>query len=893
MDQNYIRNLRLSLSPASQRNLDSLKLFALFFLLFTIFSHTIGDNENSRIDTTISIVENNQLNINNLHNNTGDKAYIDGNYYSEKPPMPSLLAIPSYVLVDLYFGGSLTDNFYLDGFRRSLTPKMEWARFAATVSVSATAGAGVISLIYLILIQIGVGRSYALVSASISGIGSLIFPYSTTFHGTMSGTFFLMLAVFIWIRNDLRPPLKKTFLMAFFIGLGVSSEYLISIPGGLLLLLNCLQSPKDKLGYIYGIGGLLFGLLPLFVFHFLTTGNPLEPPLLHVIGRDLGLKSQVALGDSLILTLARAIRVLFYPLNGLLVFTPIILFGFIGLRKLYSLKRLLSVYVLSSFLVSLLFTVIYPVWEINAFYGPRYLLPASSLLIIPLALELERSGIKEKIIIFVSSVLSGIIMLGSTQPWLGPEQSMLNSFNVFLRVGVYENRVSMYLKRMLSEGLQSPIISYLTNLSSDLHVVLSPYAQYTIPLGELKNQLILYDIRLLIAFVILSGSFLIFRREFQNATNLNSYVLLLILLMVFLSGFSNTANHMHNWYDQSPSKEVNWTRGNAEIYFHSNEGKKSILRAEMSSLETKNTTLFLNGDKVYQDQIDQRGSRITEIIEIEKGMNKLKVTNSGNCSVVGRFVENNDVRCVGIGVKNYNISSPPSAGSYLKNEKRGETEIITNLEGAYSIEFDIKSRQRTNFALKLDAKTILQGYSDPSKSRVKTSFMRLEGIEKFNLLADCSDCRLKLDNIAIEKKGNLSKETFYRLESGWYSKADHEELRWSSGNSSVLLYNHGKSSQMKNITIDARSFNKKKKFIFRLNGDNLDSKIIGTKKSSYELNARLRPGENRMDILSEKDCTVIGNIIGNDDLRCVSLGLYNLSQKQNNSSYTNGYVPSG
>ena len=73
----------------------------LFFLLFSYayFSPATQWNENSRFNLTRSLVERGSLNIDPYHQNTGDKSYREGHYYTDKAPGVSFLGVPGYALI--------------------------------------------------------------------------------------------------------------------------------------------------------------------------------------------------------------------------------------------------------------------------------------------------------------------------------------------------------------------------------------------------------------------------------------------------------------------------------------------------------------------------------------------------------------------------------------------------------------------------------------------------------------------------------------------------------------------------------------------------------------------------------------------------------------------------
>src|SRR5947207_11747486 len=68
------------------------------FGLFGYFVPAATWNPVSRFDLTRAIVEERTLSIDAYADNTGDRAFANGHWYTEKAPVPSLLAVPAYSL---------------------------------------------------------------------------------------------------------------------------------------------------------------------------------------------------------------------------------------------------------------------------------------------------------------------------------------------------------------------------------------------------------------------------------------------------------------------------------------------------------------------------------------------------------------------------------------------------------------------------------------------------------------------------------------------------------------------------------------------------------------------------------------------------------------------------
>jgi hypothetical protein len=74
-------------------------LFLALFVPFSYFDHNDGWNQGVRIAQLHAIVLKHTIKIDAYHEITGDKAYINGHYYSEKAPAMVVVALPSFALM--------------------------------------------------------------------------------------------------------------------------------------------------------------------------------------------------------------------------------------------------------------------------------------------------------------------------------------------------------------------------------------------------------------------------------------------------------------------------------------------------------------------------------------------------------------------------------------------------------------------------------------------------------------------------------------------------------------------------------------------------------------------------------------------------------------------------
>ena len=78
----------------SSIRIHALLIFGVIFFSYAYFYEGGGWNQNSRFDLVRAIVEQGTLRIDGYDENTGDKAFANGHYYSDKAPGLALLAVP-------------------------------------------------------------------------------------------------------------------------------------------------------------------------------------------------------------------------------------------------------------------------------------------------------------------------------------------------------------------------------------------------------------------------------------------------------------------------------------------------------------------------------------------------------------------------------------------------------------------------------------------------------------------------------------------------------------------------------------------------------------------------------------------------------------------------------
>lgn len=222
---------RPRLSAASWREI----ILALALLLsYGFFQQSPAWNEYSRYDLVRALVEDGTTSIDRYHENTGDKAFYDGHYYSDKAPGTAFLGVPVYLLLTLTSGASGAG-----------IPDPSLAVQTLAFGVSG------IPTVLLVLLLLGflrnfVDEGWALTISVGYGLGSIAFPFATMLFGHAASALFLFAAFYLlWQWRPGGGPWRPA-LAGFLAGWAVLAE--LSAMLGVLVLLAYAMSRAPATG---------------------------------------------------------------------------------------------------------------------------------------------------------------------------------------------------------------------------------------------------------------------------------------------------------------------------------------------------------------------------------------------------------------------------------------------------------------------------------------------------------------------------------------------------------------------------------------------------------------------------------------------------------------------
>ncbi|MFI5163826.1 MAG: hypothetical protein ACHQHP_01115 [Bacteroidia bacterium] len=329
-------------------------LFAIlnFFLACFYLDTWQNGNTTSRAIAVLAFAESHTLQIDKRQEESVDKSFINGHYYSDKAPLPLFLVIPFYELVNLF------------GINPANSEK------TAYIIGDILCGSVPFTLIVLVsFLSIRKKNNSAMSPVLCSMLpfyASFIFIYSGTFYAHLLSAFFLLMA-YICLRGQ-----KKYFLAGILCGLSFLSEF----PTALVLIIWGAQiyfRQKSISPVLKFSAGILPSLLFIAVYNYCLTGNMLTSSYKYHAMQDIHSNYGFSLP-----TLHALWGLSFSPYRGIIFYTPFLLLYFYEeLKPILSIsfRQWVSVFFTNYLAIisisSLVFISGYFEWWGGWCYGPR------------------------------------------------------------------------------------------------------------------------------------------------------------------------------------------------------------------------------------------------------------------------------------------------------------------------------------------------------------------------------------------------------------------------------------------------------------------------------------------------------------------------------------------
>ena len=403
-------------------------LFALWLLQSAAFFVPPATwNPVSRFGLTRAIVERLELELGDMAAATGDRALVAGRWYSDKSPIPSLVAAPAYALVR---GVHLvlhrpppefaaTSSGGLPGVHVTVNRSFRQLLFACTFVVGAVPFAllGWMLLGFLLRRH---GPAAAVVAATFTMLGTPLLPYATSFYGHVLAACALFAAVYV---TDEAVSDRRLAAAGCALGLASATEFITLLPAIAIGLSIGLRGDGSRsrrvaimalfalgpLGVVAAYDAICFGAPWRTGYSFVT--NPV-----FVAGHARGLMGLSLPGP-------RALwQSLFGVERGLLLVSPVAAFGLWGVASAARRRDRAALALGAAFVVLILANAGYYMWWGGAATGPRHVVPALAALGAGIAACLERPRLR--VAVWIAGLVSVGVMVGFTAVGIeAPHQS--------------------------------------------------------------------------------------------------------------------------------------------------------------------------------------------------------------------------------------------------------------------------------------------------------------------------------------------------------------------------------------------------------------------------------------------------------------------------------------
>jgi hypothetical protein len=408
------------------------KIFLTFFVLFSYFVQWVWWTSNTNLDLIQAIVDENRFEINSFANNTGDRSFYKGNYYSDKFPGLSFLTLHIYSFLkflssSLFFSEinkniNFTSHIYTSQYGSTVLVNDLYPNiftsimhvFLTTLSSSLFTALSVIT-IYKLLKYFTKNEKLIILTILSYAIGTLAWHYATVFysHATQS---FLLIFSFLLVYRYLSTKSKRFLFLSGLLS-GFSLTFSITSAITTLFYFYVAIKIKNIIKPLLFIIAFVLGTLPLFVYNYVIFSNPLNfsylnmDPVIwpHLVGRS---------GFNFPPSPYIFYRLLLDPYRGLLFYHPIILFSFVGITFMFRKYLWESLLILSVFLFFLVINASWWAWEGGTSFGARHLLPTVPFLMIPLIFSLQKIPLTILKPFIIVSIFFSILGLGPWE-WIG------------------------------------------------------------------------------------------------------------------------------------------------------------------------------------------------------------------------------------------------------------------------------------------------------------------------------------------------------------------------------------------------------------------------------------------------------------------------------------------
>ncbi len=339
-------------------------------------------NQTSHYDLVRSLNEG-RTTIDQYQENTGDKAYYKGHWYSARAPGMALFSLPFYDALNLVGAEAWTRAHVA-------SPNRPGDEMVYLIGLWANVLPGLLLLLLVWRVAERYEPGYGAAAAVALGLGTLVLPLSTLLFSHVFTTFLSFAAFWLILREREGPPSPMLLAVAgLAMGYAFSSEYptffAALVLGGFMLSRRDAWSPRGVLTRAgsYVAGGLV-GIVPLLLYNKYAFGS-----LTHLAYSNIPRQQQGFFGIDL--PNLKVLATLLFDSRGLFTISPVLVLGALGTGLLYKRgKRAEALTIAGIAVFYLAYNSGYYLPFGGGFMGPRFLDTTLPFLAFPIALALKR-----------------------------------------------------------------------------------------------------------------------------------------------------------------------------------------------------------------------------------------------------------------------------------------------------------------------------------------------------------------------------------------------------------------------------------------------------------------------------------------------------------------------
>jgi hypothetical protein len=299
--------------------------------------------------------------ISKYHELTLDKAFIEGEFYSDKAPLSTIVVLPfSYFVLS-------------EGL-----PIETKIKIINRLAIFITANLTFLSLMILLLLVNGVQNHQELIKRSLVIMlifySSNLYIYTNEYWGHLLATFLSVISLHLLLDK------KAYALSGLFLGLAIATEYTMSVFAIIwfFCLLSEIKEVKLKSLILWCLG-ISIPVIALAYYHYYFTGNPFTPLYSYVhieefqpMTKHLGFNWP----DLMVF-----LKLLISPHRGMFIYSPLLclIIPMIILKRKNNQRAF--IYIILAALGLLTLNSSYFMWHGGWCHGPRHLLPILGLIL--------------------------------------------------------------------------------------------------------------------------------------------------------------------------------------------------------------------------------------------------------------------------------------------------------------------------------------------------------------------------------------------------------------------------------------------------------------------------------------------------------------------------------